>query len=106
LARLVSSDVNSAFWIAFICVVFMLPFAYAGVPWNKGFDWDFFNYTILTVGATFLLFGGWYVLSARKWFEGPIRQGTDEELERIERAFGEGGTSAPRSGDSIRSVSP
>jgi hypothetical protein len=60
----VSSDVNSAFWIAFICVVFMLPFAYVGVPWNKGFDWDFFNYTILTVGATFLLFGGWYVLSA------------------------------------------
>jgi hypothetical protein len=83
-------------WIAFICVVFMLPFAYAGVPWNKGFDWNLFNYTILTVGATFLLFGGWYVLSARKWFKGPIRQGTDEELERIEREYGEGESEAPR----------
>src|SRR5215475_653025 len=76
-------------WIAFICVVFMLPFAYAGVPWNKGFDWNLFNYTILTVGATFLLFGGWYVLSARKWFKGPIRQGTKEELEAIEREYGD-----------------
>jgi amino acid transporter len=83
-------------WIAFICVVFMLPFAYAGVPWNKGFDWNLFNYTILTVGATFLLFGGWYVLSARKWFKGPIRQGTDEELERIEREYGEVESEAPR----------
>ena len=67
----------------------MLPFAYAGVPWNAGFDWNLFNYTILTVGATFLLFGGWYVLSARKWFKGPIRQGSEEELASIEREYGE-----------------
>jgi amino acid transporter len=74
-------------WIVFICVVFMLPFAYQGVPWNAGFNWNLFNYTILTVGATFLLFGGWYVLSAKKWFKGPIRQGTAEELAQIEAGF-------------------
>ena len=39
------------------------------------------------VGGAFLLFGGWYVLSARKWFKGPIRQGTDEELKQIEAGF-------------------
>jgi hypothetical protein len=39
------------------------------------------------VGAAFLLFGGWYVLSGRKWFKGPIRMGTEEELDRIEREF-------------------
>ena len=31
-----------------------------------------------------LLFGGWYVLSARKWFTGPVAMGTEEELERME----------------------
>jgi amino acid transporter len=82
-------------WIAFICVVFILPFAYIGVPWNKGFDWNFFNYTPLTVGAAFVAFGGWYLLSARKWFKGPIRQGDEAELERIEREFGEGDLPAP-----------
>ena len=32
----------------------------------------------------FVLFGGWYLISARKWFKGPVRMGTDEELEALE----------------------
>ena len=74
-------------WIVFICVVFMLPSYYLGVPWNTGFDWNYVNYTPLPVIGAFLLFGGWYVLSARKWFKGPIRQGTEEELARIEAEY-------------------
>jgi hypothetical protein len=35
----------------------------------------------VTIGAAFLLFGGWYLLSARRGFTGPVRMGTDEELE-------------------------
>jgi hypothetical protein len=65
------------------------------VPWHTGFDWNYFNYTPLPVILAFILFGGWYVVSAHKWFKGPIRQGSDEELARIEREFGEGGTAAP-----------
>jgi len=45
------------------------------------------NYTPITVGAAFLLFGGWYVLSAHKWFKGPVRQGDDAELARIESEY-------------------
>ena len=37
--------------------------------------------------GAFLLFGGWYVLSARHWFKGPVRQGSEEELARIEAGF-------------------
>jgi hypothetical protein len=33
-------------------------------------------------------------VSARKWFKGPVREGTEEELARIEAGFGE----APRAG--------
>jgi amino acid transporter len=82
-------------WIIFICIIFMLPFNTLGVPWHTGFDWNYFNYTPLPVILAFILFGGWYVVSAHKWFKGPIRQGSDEELARIEREFGEGGTAAP-----------
>jgi amino acid transporter len=73
-------------WIVLICILFMLPIAPAGVPWDNAFDWNVVNYAPLTVGGALLLFGGWYVLSARRWFKGPVRQGTEEELERIEAA--------------------
>jgi len=71
-------------WIVLICVLFILPIAPSGIPWNDGFDWNVANYAPLTVGGAFVLFGGWYALSAKKWFKGPVRQGTDEELERME----------------------
>src|SRR6266566_6504038 len=71
-------------WIFFISIVFLLPFAYVGIPWNPGFDWNFLNYTPITVGAALLLFGGWWVISARKWFKGPVRQGDEQELAQIE----------------------
>ena len=39
---------------------------------------------VLVFGA-FVLFGGWYLLSARKWFKGPKVQGSPEEMAAIER---------------------
>jgi len=75
-------------WIAFISIIFLAPAYYTGIPWNTGFDWNAVNYTIVMVGGAFLLFGGWWVLSANRWFKGPIRQGTEEELARIEAQYG------------------
>src|SRR6266536_716004 len=80
-------DTLAILWIAFICLVFLLPAYQGGIPFKSNFDWLLFNYTPLPVFGTFLLFGGWYVLSARKWFKGPIRQGSEEELERIEAEY-------------------
>jgi hypothetical protein len=74
-------------WIAVISIIFCLPFAKTGIPGNDGFTWDFFNYTPVTVGGALLLFGGWYILSAHKWFKGPVRQGDEAELERIEAEY-------------------
>ena len=62
----------------------MIPLYKIGLPWEDGFDWRFSNYTILWFVGIGLVFGGWWVLSARHWFKGPIRMGTEEELERIE----------------------
>jgi amino acid transporter len=60
-------------WIALICVLFMLPTVPAGIPFRDDFDWNVVNYAPLTVGGALLLFGGWWVLSANRWFKGPVR---------------------------------
>ncbi len=74
-------------WIILICILFMLPIAPAGIPFKKGYDWNIANYAPVTVIGAFVLFGGWFALSANKWFKGPVRMGSEEELERIEEAL-------------------
>jgi amino acid transporter len=73
-------------WVVIISLLFMAPIAPAGIPWKDEFDWNVLNYAPLTVGGAFLLFGGWWVLSAKNWFKGPVRMGTEEELEQLEEA--------------------
>ena len=80
-------DVVALAWIAFICILFLMPVTPAGIPWNDDFDWNVVNYAPLTVGGALVLFGGWYVVSARRWFTGPRRQGSEEELARIEAQY-------------------
>jgi len=65
-------------WVVFIVILFMLPQV---VPVRI----DTFNYAPVTVGAVILFAGGWWVLSAHKWFKGPKVQGSAEELAAIER---------------------
>ena len=65
-----------------------------GIPFKSNFDWNLLNYTPLPVFAAFALFGGWYLLSGRKWFKGPVRQGDEAELERIEAGYESPGSPA------------
>jgi hypothetical protein len=82
---------TAVIWIAFISILFILPTNPAGVPWHPDkFHWTNFNYAPVAVLGTLLLVGAWWMLSARKWFTGPIVQGTEEELARIEAQYGEG----------------
>ena len=74
-------------WVLFIAVLFILPLSPGGVPWNDSFTWLAFNYAPVAVGGTLLLVGGWWLLSARKWFKGPVAQGTAEELALREAQF-------------------
>jgi amino acid transporter len=75
----------SILWVAFIAVLFSLPLFYDGLPWSPNFSWSLTNYTILWFAGIGLFFGGWWVLSARHWFKGPVRMGTEEELAQLER---------------------
>jgi len=71
-------------WVALVTVLFVFPLYKAGLPWESDFSWELTNYTIIWFAGIGLVFGGWWVLSAKKWFKGPVRMGTEEELERYE----------------------
>jgi amino acid transporter len=82
---------TAVLWIAFISILFILPTNPAGIPWHPSkFAWTSFNYAPVAVVGTFLLVGVWWFVSARKWFKGPIVQGTPEELARIEAQYDKG----------------
>jgi amino acid transporter len=69
-------------WVVFISILFMLP---TGYP----ISWGNFNYTPVVVVGTFLIVLTWWLVSARKWFKGPVVQGSAEQLAAIEREVGE-----------------
>ncbi|MGH2934780.1 MAG: amino acid permease, partial [Gaiellaceae bacterium] len=74
-------------WIVLIAILFIMPTVPTAIPWHSGFDWNVVNYAPITVGGVIVLAGGWWVASAHKWFKGPVREGSDEELARIETSF-------------------
>ena len=77
-------DLVAIVWVAIISILFLGPVTPTGIPWKDGFNWDVANYAPLTVGGALLFFGGWWLISAKNWFTGPVRMGTEEELERME----------------------
>ncbi len=81
-------------WVILIVILFLMPTVPTGIPWHSGFDWNVVNYAPITVGGVLLLVGTWWIVSARKWFKGPVSQGTDVELAAIEAGL-DAGTPAP-----------
>jgi amino acid transporter len=64
-------NVVAMIWVAFICVLFILPVTDVGVPWNDNFDYKSMNYAPIVF---LVVLGGvaiWWNVSAKKWFKGP-----------------------------------
>lgn len=53
-------------WICYTCSVFLLP-TYYPLSWNT------FNYAPVAIGVGLTLIMLWWMLDARKWFKGPVR---------------------------------
>lgn len=53
-------------WICYTCSVFLLP-TYYPITWNT------FNYAPVALGVGLGLILIWWMLDARKWFKGPVR---------------------------------
>jgi amino acid transporter len=65
-------------WVLIITVIFVLPEV---SPITRAS----FNYAPIAVGVVLLYAGGYWLISARKWFKGPRPQGDELELEAIEK---------------------
>jgi amino acid permease (GABA permease) len=65
-------------WVVFIAILFMLPQVNPVNP-------STFNYAPIAVLAVVIFAGGWWLISANRWFKGPKVQGSTEELAAIER---------------------
>lgn len=53
-------------WICYTCSAFLLPTLYP-------IKWDNFNYAPVALGVSLTLIMLWWILDARKWFTGPVR---------------------------------
>ena len=74
--------ITACVWILFISIAFILPTAN---PINA----QTLNYSIVAVGIVVTYSVGFWLISARKWFTGPIKQiaGTFPELARADRRW-------------------
>ena len=78
--------IGAVAWITFISIAFILPqinvsaltFIYiklwADIKEQKPVDSQTLNYSVVAVGVVVLYSVGFWLLSARKWFTGPVKQ--------------------------------
>ncbi len=76
-------------WVIFVCIILCLPqFNWGDLDGDPSTPpvklIDVFNFAPVIVVGLFVVIGLWWLLSARKWFTGPVVQGTPEELAAIE----------------------
>ena len=70
--------------IAFVVLVVFtldLPYTPTGLPWNDDFDTSVVNYTPLAILIP-LIFGVWYLISAKNHYKGPVRTLEEDEVTR------------------------
>jgi amino acid transporter len=70
-------------WVVFICIILMMPqFSPGGFGISVA---NALNYAPIAVAIVIGFAGIYWVVSARKWFKGPVVQGTPEEMAAIEK---------------------
>jgi amino acid transporter len=73
-------------WLAIIFVIVVvyslnLPYDPSGLPWNDQFDAANVNYTPFAIVLP-LIFGVWYLVSAKNKYQGPVRTLEEDEVTR------------------------
>lgn len=71
-------------WIWFFAILFMAPMVRSAVWFTPEFSWTDANYAPLTFFGLMIIVGVWWLVSARKWYTGPVRE-VDEELVLMDR---------------------
>src|SRR5215203_6063126 len=68
-------------FVALVVFSLCLPYTPTGLPWNDDFEVSVVNYTPLAVVLP-LIFGLWYLVSAKDRYQGPIRTLEEDEVTR------------------------
>jgi amino acid transporter len=67
------------FFVVLVVLALDLPYTPAGLPWNDGFDASLVNYTPFAIVLP-LIFGIWYLVSAKDRYQGPVRTLEEDEV--------------------------
>jgi amino acid transporter len=65
-------NVLAIIFVVLVVYSLNLPYTPTGLPWNDGFDTSVVNYTPLAILLP-LIFGLWYLVSAKNRYQGPVR---------------------------------
>jgi amino acid transporter len=68
-------------FVALVVFSLDLPYTPTGLPWNDGFDTSVVNYTPFAILLP-LIFGVWYLVSAKNKYQGPVRTLEEDEVTR------------------------
>jgi amino acid transporter len=68
-----------AFVVLVVYSLVFLPYTPTGLPWKDGFDWANVNYVPLAIALP-LIFGIWYLISAKDRYQGPVRTLEEDEV--------------------------
>jgi amino acid transporter len=74
-------NVLAIIFVALVVYALNLPYTPTGLPWNEEFDATVVNYTPLAIVLP-LIFGLWYLVSAKNRYKGPVRTLEEDEVTR------------------------
>ncbi len=72
-------NVLAIIFVVLVVYALNLPYTPTGLPWNDGFDTSVVNYTPFAILVP-LIFGVWYLISAKDRYQGPVRTLEEDEV--------------------------
>jgi amino acid transporter len=72
-------NVLAIIFVVLVVYSLNLPYTPTGLPWNDGFEVSVVNYTPLAIVLP-LIFGIWYLVSAKDRYQGPVRTLEEDEV--------------------------
>ena len=72
-------NILAIIFVILVVYALNLPYTPAGLPWNDGFDGSLVNYTPFAILLP-LIFGVWYLISAKDRYQGPVRTLEEDEV--------------------------
>jgi amino acid transporter len=74
-------NILAIIFVVLVVYALDLPYTPGGLPWNSDFDASLVNYTPFAILLP-LVFGVWYLISAKNKYQGPVRTLVEDDVTR------------------------